>query len=200
MPNPEPEILRLLDLLPASARMTVKLVSRPEQSSVLVAPFPLPWKRDRPIYVNFDLWRRIPRPQRDLLMLRQACWVMGVRWVEPSWYQGAALVGLASAAWQMSQGDALGAVASGGLAGLAGWQIWRNTQRTERELEADLDAISVANRRGYDEPEAARTLLAGIETVAQLERRPGMEFVELLRCQRLRAIAGLSPLGTSREL
>lgn len=200
MPNPEPEILRLLDLLPASARMTVKLVSRPEQSLVLVAPFPLPWKRDRPIYVNFDLWRRIPRPQRDLLMLRQACWVMGVRWVEPSWYQGAALVGLASAAWQMSQGDALGAVASGGLAGLAGWQIWRNTQRTERELEADLDAVSVANRRGYSEPEAARTLLAGIETVAQLERRPGMEFVELLRCQRLRAIAGLSPLGTSREL
>lgn len=200
MPNPEPEILRLLDLLPASARMTVKLVSRPEQSSVLVAPFPLPWKRDRPIYVNFDLWRRIPRPQRDLLMLRQACWVMGVRWVEPSWYQGAALVGLASAAWQMSQGDALGAVASGGLAGLAGWQIWRNTQRTERELEADLDAISVANRRGYSEPEAARALLEGIETVAQLERRPGMEFVELLRCQRLRAIAGLSPLGTSREL
>lgn len=200
MPNPEPEILRLLDLLPASARMTVKLVSRPEQFSVLVAPFPLPWKRDRPIYVNFDLWRRIPRPQRDLLMLRQACWVMGVRWVEPSWYQGAALVGLASAAWQMSQGDALGAVASGGLAGLAGWQIWRNTQRTERELEADLDAISVANRRGYSEPEAARALLEGIETVAQLERRPGMEFVELLRCQRLRAIAGLSPLGTSREL
>ena len=200
MPNPEPEILRLLDLLPASARMTVKLTSRPEQLSVLVAPFPLPWKRDRPIYVNFDLWRRIPRPQRDLLLLRQSCWVMGVRWVEPNWYQGAALVGLASAAWQISQGDALGAVASGGLAGLAGWQIWRNNQRTERELEADFDAITLASRRGYSEQEAARTLLEGIETVAQLERRPGMEFMELLRCQRLRAIAGLSPLGTSREL
>jgi len=200
MPNPEPEILRLLDLLPASARMTVKLISRPEQLSVLVAPFPLPWKRDRPIYVNFDLWRRIPRPQRDLLLLRQSCWVMGVRWVEPNWYQGAALVGLASAAWQISQGDALGAVASGGLAGLAGWQIWRNNQRTERELEADFDAITLASRRGYSEQEAARTLLEGIETVAQLERRPGMEFMELLRCQRLRAIAGLSPLGTSREL
>ncbi len=200
MPNPEPEILRLLDLLPASARMTVKLISRPEQLSVLVAPFPLPWKRDRPIYVNFDLWRRIPRPQRDLLLLRQSCWVMGVRWVEPNWYQGAALVGLASAAWQISQGDALGAVASGGLVGLAGWQIWRNNQRTERELEADFDAITLASRRGYSEQEAARTLLEGIETVAQLERRPGMEFMELLRCQRLRAIAGLSPLGTSREL
>jgi len=180
--------------------MTVKLISRPEQLSVLVAPFPLPWKRDRPIYVNFDLWRRIPRPQRDLLLLRQSCWVMGVRWVEPNWYQGAALVGLASAAWQISQGDALGAVASGGLAGLAGWQIWRNNQRTERELEADFDAITLASRRGYSEQEAARTLLEGIETVAQLERRPGMEFMELLRCQRLRAIAGLSPLGTSREL
>ena len=194
MPNPEPEILRLLDLLPASARMTIKIVGRSEQPQVLSSALPLPWQRDRPIYVNFELWRRLPRPQRDLLMLRQSCWVMGVRWVEPNWYQGATLVGLASAAWQISQGDALGAVASGGLAGLAGWQIWRNNQRTERELEVDLDAIAVAVRRGYEEPEAARLLLEGIEAVAQLERRPGMEFLELLRCQRLRAIAGLSPL------
>ncbi|MFG3816691.1 DUF3318 domain-containing protein [Limnothrix redekei] len=102
MPNPEPEILRLLDLLPASARMTIKIVGRSEQPQVLSSALPLPWQRERPIYVNFELWRRIPRPQRDLLMLRQSCWVMGVRWVEPNWYQGAALVGLASAAWQIN--------------------------------------------------------------------------------------------------
>jgi hypothetical protein len=200
MANSEPEILRLLDLLPASARMTVKIVGRSDRPQVLAADFPLPWQRDRPIYINFELWRRIPRPQRDLLMLRQSCWLMGVRWFEPSWYQGALLLGAASAAWQISQGDALGAVASGGLTGLAGWQIWRNNQRNERELEVDRDAIGVAARRGYSESEAARLLLEGIETVAQLERRPGLDFLELLRCQRLRAIAGLSPLGATHEL
>jgi hypothetical protein len=37
--------------------------------------------------------------------------------------------------------------------------------------------------------------LTGIETVAQLERRPSLDFTELIRAQNLKAIAGLSAVG-----
>ena len=67
--NPEPEIRRLLDVMPASGRMLTKIVSRPQQSQVIDTPFPLPWSQERPIFINFDLWRRLSKPQRDLVIL-----------------------------------------------------------------------------------------------------------------------------------
>ncbi len=54
--EPKVEIRRLLDIMPASSRMTTKIVSKAEQSKVIDASFPLPWHRERPIYINFDLW------------------------------------------------------------------------------------------------------------------------------------------------
>lgn len=60
------------------------------------------------------------------------------------------------------------------------------------EIAADEVAIRVAQRRGYSEKEAAQHLLAAIHAVAQIENRPNPDFNELIRCQNLRAIAGLS--------
>jgi hypothetical protein len=92
--EPNVEIRRLLDVMPASGRMTVKLVSKPEQSKVIDASFPLPWNQDRPIYINFDLWRRLKQPQRDLLLLRTITWLTGVKWFKPNIYQGLVLAGI----------------------------------------------------------------------------------------------------------
>ncbi len=52
------------------------------------APFPLPWSQERQIYINFDLWRRLTKPQRDLLLLYQVSCLTGVKWLEPDIYQG----------------------------------------------------------------------------------------------------------------
>lgn len=193
--EPTTEIRRLLDVMPASGRMMSKIVSKPEQPKVIDCSLPFPWNQERPIFINFDLWRRLSKPQRDLLLLRTVSWLTGVKWFKPDIYQGVAVAGLLGALVELVQGDAVGVVVGFGLTAIAGNRIWRASRSEESELNADEAAIKVAQRRGYSETEAARYLLSAIEEVAQLERRPNLDFTELIRCQNLRAIAGLSPVG-----
>ncbi len=191
--NSESEIIRLLDIMPASGRMLTKIISKPQQSQVIDTTFPLPWNRDsRPIYINFDLWRQLSRPQRDLLLLRATSSLTGIKWFKPDLYQGIALAGLLGLTAQLVQKDAVGAIVAFSLTAIAVRQIWRNNRSVQRELDADEAAIKVALRRGYVEAEAARSLLEGLISVAQLEGRANLNFSELIRCQNLRAIANLS--------
>ena len=192
--NPDFEMRRLLDVMPASGRMATKLISKPEQRLVVDSTFPMPWVRDRPIWINFDLWERLSRPQRDLLMLRTVSWLTGVKWFQPNLYQGVVLAGVVGSIVELVQGDPIGIIAAGGLSAIAGAQIWRNNRSSQMELDADEAALRVAQRRGYEEPEAARHLLSAIEAVAQIEGR-SLNFIELLRSQNLRSVAGLSPVG-----
>lgn len=198
--NPDTEIARLRDLMPASGRMHAKLVSRPEQRSVLEVQLPPPWRQTRLISINFDLWGRLPRPQRDLLLLRAVAWTLGVRWFKLDLYQGLILAGLVGAVVELSQGDAVGTLMAGGLSTIALVQLWRSQTQTQRELEADEAALQTAQRRGYTEAEAARHLLEGIAAIADLENRTTLSFVELLRSQNLRAIAGLSAVTVPEAL
>ncbi len=193
--NPEPEIRRLIELMPASGRMLTKIVSKPQQNMVIDSPFPLPWSQERPIFINFDLWRRLPKPQRDLLLLRTVSWQVGIRWFKPDLYQGVVLAGFLGAILQLAQGDAVGVVVATGLSAVAGTQILRSTRSSESELDADAGALKIATRRGYTDSEAAQHLYASIEAVAQLEGRSGLNFKELIRSQNLKAIAGFSPVG-----
>ncbi|MCG9885795.1 MAG: DUF3318 domain-containing protein [Cyanobacteria bacterium] len=189
MASPDSEISRLHDLMPASGRMWIRIVPQPGLGCAIASPFPYPWQRQRQLQINFDLWRRLPRPQRDLLALRQCAWVMGVRWFAPNWYQAAVALGSVTVLVELGQADALGALVAGGLTGVAGAQIWRLNRRPEREIEADQDAIAIAQRRGYGQREATEQLLAAIEAAAALAGRP-LDFEELLRCQRLRSRLG----------
>ncbi|NJL82987.1 MAG: DUF3318 domain-containing protein [Chloroflexaceae bacterium] len=199
--NPEPEINRLLDLMPASGRMYTKIVSKPQQSQVIDSRFPTPWNRDnRLIYINFDLWRRLPRPQRDLVLLRAVCSLVGIKWFTLDLYQGITLAGLLGLGVELFQRDAVGIVVAGGLTVIAALQIWRNNHSTQKELEADETAIKVAARRGYTEAEAARHLLEAIDSLAALEGRTALNFIELIRSQNLKAIANLSPVGVPERI
>ncbi|NJP12545.1 MAG: DUF3318 domain-containing protein [Leptolyngbyaceae cyanobacterium RU_5_1] len=196
----EPEIRRLLDILPASGRMMTKLASKPEQSVVIDSPFPMPWTMERLVWINFNLWNQLSRPQQDLLILRTVSWLTSIKWFRPNLYQGLVLVGALGVIMEAVQGDATGVVVAGALGAIAGTQIWRSNHDTQRELDADEAAIQVAQRRGYSDIEAARHLLSAIEAVAEIEGRPSLNFVELLRCQNLRAIAKLSPIGVPANL
>ena len=193
--EPTAEIRRLLDVMPASGRMMTKVISKPEQADVIDSPFPLPWSQARPIFINFDLWRRLSKPQRDLLLLRTVSWLIGVKWFKPDIYQGIVVAGLLGGTIQLLQGDTVGVIVAGGLTALAGTRIWSSTRSQGSELNADEAAIRVAQRRGYTETEAAEQLLSAVETVARLEKRPNLDFTELIRCQNLRALAGLSPVS-----
>lgn len=196
----EPETRRLMDVLPASGRMMTKLISKPEQPVVIDYPFPMPWRQERPIWINFDLWNRLSRPQRDLLILRTVSWLTGIKWFKPNLYQGLVAAGAVGAVFELVQVDVVGIAVAGGLAAIAGTQIWRKNKSTQTELDADEAAIRVAQRRGYNEMEAARHLLSAIETVAQIEGRPSLSFVELIRCQNLRSLAGISPVGVPENV
>ncbi len=197
--EPSFEIRRLLDIMPASARMTTKIVSKPEQAKVIDAVFPLPWNQERPIYINFDLWLRLAKPQRDLLLLQKIGWLMGVKWFKPNIYQGVVLVGLVGGLIESAQSDVVGVAVAGGLSAIALVRIWRTNKSQESELNADTTAIKIAQRRGYSETEAAQHLLSAIEAIAQVEGRTSFNFSELMRCQNLRAIAGLSPVGIPKK-
>lgn len=197
--EPNAEIRRLLDLMPASGRMLTKIVSKPEQAKVIDATFPLPWNSERPIYINFDLWRRLTKPQRDLLLLRTVNWLTGVKWFKPDIYQGVAIAGLLGGFVESAQADAVGVVVAGGLTTLAMLRIWRTNRSQQTELNADEAAIRVAQRRGYSEAEAAEHLLSAIEAVAKIEKRSGLDFTELIRSQNLRTIAGLSSVRVPED-
>lgn len=198
--EPTAEIRRLLDIMPASGRMTTKIVSKPEQAKVIDSPFPFPWNQERPIFINFDLWRRLSKPQRDLLLLRTVSWLTGVKWFKPDIYQGVVVAGLLGAMMELVQADVVGIVVAGGLTAIATTQIWRVSRSSQSELTGDEAAIRVAQRRGYNETEAAQHLLSAIEAVSKIEGRPSLDFTELIRCQNLRAIAGLSPVGVPEKI
>jgi hypothetical protein len=181
------EIRRLLDLMSASGRMQTKIISKPQQSQVIDTPFPLPWKgKTKSIYINFDLWQNLSRPQRDLILLRAVSWLIGIKWLEINWYQGLTLVSLGGMTAEFLQGDALGVIIAGGLTAIALNQIWRKNRSQEKEIEADDNAVKIATRRGYDEAEATRALLDGIQLIAEIEGRSGLNFLELLRIQNLK--------------
>ncbi|MCP6760871.1 MAG: DUF3318 domain-containing protein [Fischerella sp. CENA71] len=198
--EPIAEIRRLYDVMPASGRIMTKILNKPEQAKVIDVSFPLPWNRERPIYINFDLWRRLTKQQRDLILLRTVCWLTGVRWFKPDIYQGIAIAGMLGALVEFLQRDPIGVVVAGGLTSLAVYRITAINRSQRSELDADEAAIKVAQRRGYSEAEAAQYLLSAIETVTKIEKRNVLNFHELIRCQNLRAIAGLSSVGVPNKL
>ena len=194
--NLDSEISRLLDLMPATGRMLTKIVSRPQQSKVVDTPFPMPWERGlRPVFINFDLWKQLSRPERDLTLLRGVSVLTGVRWFKPDIYQGITLAGLVGLTAEIVQGDVVGIVVAGALTAIAGNRVWRTNRTLEREITADEEAIKVAIRRGYTQTEASRQLLNAIETIAKIEGRQSLSFTELIRSQNLKTMGNLSPVG-----
>jgi hypothetical protein len=199
--NQDTEISHLLDLMPASGRMMTRIVSKPESTKVIETNFPLPWQRGaRPIYLNFDLWRQLSRPQRDLVLLRAVSVLTGVKWFKPDLYQGIALAGVIGLSVETLQSDPVGIAVAGGLTALAINRLWREKRSPQRELDADEAAIKVAVRRGYTETEAAKSLLSAIEIIARIEGRSSLNFSELLRCQNLKKLANLSFVGVPDEM
>ena len=195
------EISRLLDMMPASGRMLTKIISQPQQSKVIDAPFAPPWNREsRPIYINFDLWRRLPRGQRDLLILSATSSVINIRWFKPDINQLIVLAGTIGLMVETGQGDAVGILIAAGLTAISIRQIWRDNRNIQRELDTDEAAIKVSLRRGYTEVEAAQNLLQGIENAAKIEGRSILNFTELIRSQHLKSLANLSSIDVPEKI
>lgn len=192
--NINEEIARLRDLLPASWRMYTSVKSKPDQLEPLFSLPILPWQRGTQININFRLWRQLPEAQRDLLFLHEISWRQQTKWLQLGAYQGITVVSLVGGIAETVQGDVTG-IAIALLLGTIGInQILRSNKSSQLKVQADNEAIGVAQKRGYTEEEAAQALLDAIPAMARLIGRNTPEFTELIRCQNLRAIAGLSKI------
>ncbi|WOD42023.1 DUF3318 domain-containing protein [Nodosilinea sp. E11] len=190
--NPNAEIGRLRELMPATARMKTKLMLNERQLDVIKAEFPRPWQQTHAVSINLDRWHQLSVAERDLLFLRTVCWVTLANVLKPNWYQALAGAGLAGGVVELAQGDAVGVLAAAGVAALAGWQIWRGVTGPQIDIAADDKAVQVAQRRGYDQAQAAEALIRAIEAVPPLEGRQVLTVNELIRCQNLRVQTGRS--------
>jgi hypothetical protein len=190
---PGSEINRLLDLMPASGRMYCKIVENNQQAQAITAKLPRPGQETRPIQINFELWEKLPQPQRDLLLLHTVSWLTSIHWFKPNLYQGVAAAGAGLALLELLQTNAAGIITFASLTALAVVQIWRQNRSQDLQI-ADEKAIQVAQRRGYTKTEAAQALIEAIEAAAQIEGRANLNFTELIRCQALRTIAAPAPV------
>ena len=190
--NINEEISRLRDLLPASWRMTTSIKSKPEQLEAISSSQILPWTKGIQIGINFRLWRQLAEAERDLLVLHNISWRLQTKRLQTGAYQGVAAMSLVGGIVEAVQGDVTG-IAIAILLGTIGInQIVRGNKSSQVQVQADNEAIEIAQKRGYGEAEAARALLEAIPAAARLMGRNTPEFTELIRCQNLRAIAGLS--------
>lgn len=189
------EILRLQDLLPASWRMATKITAKSDCEEVITSTPLLPWANTTRITINQKLWMQLSIANRDLLLLREVSWRQQAKWFKPGTYQAIAALSTIGGIVELVQGDTVGIAIGIMLTTIAVEQVRRKSKGTQLQIEADNDALRVAQRRGYSEVAAAKSLLEAIQAVAKLEMRSSMEFTELVRCQNLRAIAGLSSVN-----
>ena len=186
-PDPQQEIQRLRDLLPASLRPLLAIAPAPGISNKLIGVRPRPpWSPNGTIEIQFSRWMSIPQPQRDLLFLREAGWFDGRNWLQPGLYQGLAAAGSLATVVELALHNPLSVLLAGSLTGLAVRQVWQNVNSDNAEFDADEFALRRAQYRGYDRRDAARHLLAGLETVQRVDRT---DVLTVLRLQRLKAIA-----------
>ena len=190
--NINEEIARLRDLLPASWRMTTSIKSKAELSKPIASLPILPWQKGTQVNIDFRLWRQLPEAQRDMLLLYEVSWRQQTKWLQTGVYQGVAAIALIGGIIETVQGDVTG-IAIALLLGTIGInQILRTHKSSQVQVQADNEAIEIAQKRNYSQVEAARALLEAIPAIARLMGRSTPEFTELIRCQNLRAIAGLS--------
>ncbi len=190
--NINEEIARLRDLLPASWRMATSIKSKSEQPEPISSLQILPWQKGTQVNINFRLWRQLPEAQRDMLLLHEVSWRQQTKWIQTGIYQGIAAAAFIGGVVETVQGDVTGMAIAILLGTIGINQILRKNKSSQIQIQADSEALEVAQKRGYSEAEAARALLEAIPAVAKLIGRDTPEFTELIRCQNLRAIAGLS--------
>ncbi|MFN3926628.1 MAG: DUF3318 domain-containing protein [Pseudanabaenaceae cyanobacterium] len=200
MLDPAQETARLKDLLPASWRMRTTIKPSLVPYQVITSSALPPWRNPLKVEINFALWSELALVERDLLFLREVSFDHQRNWLKFGVFQSLFILSLVGSLLQFNQGDLTGTAIALGLGSVSAWQVWRQTQGVAVQLSADWEAIQVAERRGYTQTTAAQALLASMARVAEIEGRTTPDFVELIRSQQLKVLAGLSDISIPSEV
>jgi hypothetical protein len=184
------EVERLLDLLPASMRSTVQVYPAPErQTAVIKGQRQFLWKRKVKLYIKPYEWQQFTPNQRSSLFLHKVGYCSRNLSRQLDFYLALTALGAMSMVFESVQQDPVGITVSGGLGGLALWQMRRDYSSDRRLLAADAYAVDRLVLRGMARLQAVESLGQALHVEARLEGRTGNELVDVLRYQNLKRLA-----------
>jgi len=184
------EIDRLLDLLPASMRESVKILPASERQTVVIkGRRQMPWERQMRLFIKPYEWRQFTPLQRAGLFLHKVGYYSRAASRQIDFYLAIAALGGLSLIFEVVQQDPVGATVSGGLSGLALWQLRRDQTNDRRLLAADAYAVDRLVLRGVPRLQAVEALGQALHLEARLEGRSGNDLLDMLRYQNLKRLA-----------
>lgn len=184
------EVDRLLDLLPASMRDHVQILIAPDsQRSVIKGRRQLPWQRQMRLYIKPYEWQQFTPNQRASLFLHKVGYYSRNNSRQLDFYMAIVALGGLSLVFEAAQQDPVGVTVSGGLSGLALWQLRRDQTSDRRLLAADAYAVDRLVLRGVPRLQAVEALGQALHVEARLEGRSGNDLLDVLRYQNLKRLA-----------
>ncbi|WP_227498533.1 DUF3318 domain-containing protein [Synechococcus sp. PCC 7336] len=186
----EREVQRLKDLLPASSRDSIEILAAPfSQVEVIRGSRLLPWQRRLKILIKPREWEQFTPNQRSTVFLHKVGYHSRSLTRTLDFYAALAGLGGVSMVVEGFQRDPVGIAVSGGLGGLAIWQLIKDRASDRRLLAADAYAVDRLVLRGLPRIQAVEALGQALHIEARLEGRSGNELLDVLRYQNLKRLA-----------
>jgi hypothetical protein len=171
-------------------RNAVEIHTAPErQNSVIRGRRPFPWQRRLRLFIKPYEWRQFTPNQRAGLFLHKVGYYSKAVSRQIDFYLAMAALGGFSLVFEAIQQDPVGITVSGGLGGLALWQLRRDQTNDRRLLAADAYAVDRLVLRGVPRLQAVEALGQALHVEARLEGRSGNELLDVLRYQNLKRLA-----------
>ncbi len=184
------EIDRLLDLLPAGMRSSVQILPATErQTAIIRGQRQFLWRRKVKLFIKPYEWQQFTPNQRSSLFLHKVGYYSRNLSRQLDFYLALTALGAMSLVFESVQQDPVGITVSGGLSGLALWQLRRDQSSDRRLLAADAYAVDRLVLRGMARLQAVEALGQALHVEARLEGRSGNDLLDVLRYQNLKRLA-----------
>ncbi len=184
------EIARLQELLPASLRSVVQILTASErQVPVIRGERQFLWRRQIRLHIKPYEWKQFTPNQRAGLFLHKVGYCSRTVSRQLDFYLALTGLGGLSLMFEALQKDPVGITVAGGLSGLALWQLRRDETNDRRLLAADAYAVDRLVLRGMPRLQAVEALGQALHVEARLEGRSGNDLLDVLRYQNLKRLA-----------
>jgi hypothetical protein len=159
------------------------------QVDVIRANRMLPWQKRLKIFIKPYEWQQFTPNQRASVFLHKVGYYSPALTRTLDFYIALTSLGGVSLVVEGFQRDPVGIAVSGGLSGLALWQLFKDRASDRRLLAADAYAVDRLVLRGLPRIQAVEALGQALHIEARLEGRSGNDLLDVLRYQNLKRLA-----------